>query len=269
MPHANLTRALADDGCALGAWVSLDAEGVPQLLDRAGYDFIGFDCQHGTLSETDAARHVRRMQHADAALLVRVSANQPALIGRVLDAGADGVVVPLVSTADEARLAVRACQYPPHGVRSFGPNRADLPMQPDALAARVSCFVMIETGEGLENADEICAVPGLSGIVIGPGDLSIGLGMAPMGGFTTNQLDEPLSRIHAACEKNGIVLGAFVGSLTRASSWIDRGVRLLIGSSDLGLLAEAAARDLKAGRDAASGSASGEDAVAAPTSPYR
>src|SRR5262249_31906176 len=149
--------------------------------------------------------------------------NQPAAIGRVLDAGADGVIVPMVSTAAEARAAVAACRYPPAGVRSFGPMRADLGLEMAQIEGRACCFVMIETAEGLANVEQICAVPGLAGVYIGPADLSIGLGLNPMLAFSTDQLQAPVEAIRSACAGNGLVMGAHSLNGADAARWAGRG----------------------------------------------
>ena len=260
MAHAALESALADGGRAFGGWITQNWEAAVGAMDRAGYDFIGFDCQHGTLSETDAAHLVRRMGSARPATIVRVSSNSLMAIGKVLDAGADGVIVPLVNNADEARAAVAACVYPPDGMRSFGPNRPGMPFTTAELGGRVSCFVMIETLEGLGNADEICAVPGVAGIVIGPADLSISLGMDPLQGFASDQIFDALSQVRAACEKHGIVLGIFAGGAASVAKWTGQGARLLIIGSDMGLLSQAAAADNALARS--------EAAPAATATPY-
>jgi 4-hydroxy-2-oxoheptanedioate aldolase len=250
-----LRAKLESGGPVLGTWVNINHEQVIETLDAVGYDFVGIDCQHGPISEGDAVGLVRRARGARSAFVVRVSANTPALIGKVLDAGADGVIVPLVNNAEEARAAVASCLYPPNGHRSFGPMRGDLPRVPAELGGRVSCFVMIETEEGIANAAEICAVPGVAGIVVGPGDLSIGLGMDPMKGFTTDQLREPLSRIREACEAAGVTFGIFAGDASSTEKWVAQGIRLLIVSVDAGLLAGAAAGALETARAGASAAA--------------
>ena len=248
MANQTLKAALDSGSHVFGAWVSMNAERVVEVLDEAGYNFVGLDCQHGALTEGDAVTLLRRMTSARTPTIVRVSANAAALIGKVLDAGADGVIVPMVSTVEEARMAVAACRYPPDGVRSFGPIRPGLPKSTDELAGRVSCFVMIETREGVENADAICAVPGLAGIIVGPADLSIGLGLDPLKGLTTDQLFPTLSRIRAACEKHGVAFGIFAGSAASVGKWTAQGFRLLVISSDVGLIGTGAADALALAR---------------------
>ena len=156
----------------------------------------------------------------------------------------------MVSTPGQARDCVRAIQYPPAGVRSFGPFRPGLPSADlTAMAARVSLFVMIETAEGLGCVEEIAAVPGLTGIYIGPADLSIGLGMEPMRAFTTDQLAGPIERIRQACDASGIVLGMHQLNGASARRWIERGVRLATLGSDTGIFVAAARAELQAARE--------------------
>jgi 4-hydroxy-2-oxoheptanedioate aldolase len=221
-------------------------------VSRAGFDWVGLDCQHGALDEAGAAQFVRDMPQAACAVLVRVSQNSPAAIGRVLDAGADGVIVPLVNDADEARAAVRAVRYPPDGVRSYGPTRLDLPSSPRELQARADCYVMIETARGLENADEILSVPGVTGVFVGPSDLSVALGLPPRAAYTTDQLAEPLARIKQSCERNQVIFGIFSPSPQSAVRWKELGCSMIVVGSELGLLnlALRQALDLVSGAEA-------------------
>jgi 2-keto-3-deoxy-L-rhamnonate aldolase RhmA len=252
MAHATLERAWSDGGAAVGGWVSGGADFTLDLYRRAGYDYVGVDCQHAALNEAMAAALLLRTPAGSPATIVRVSKNDDALIGKVADAGADGVIIPLVNNAAEAEAAVRAVRYPPRGVRSFGPMRSDL--RPDDLVAlgdRVSAFVMIETADGLANVEEICAVEGLAGIDIGPADLSIGLGMDPLAAFASDQLYQPVERIRQACEANNIILGMHHMDAVGARKWISRGVRLASLGSDGGTFLTAAIAGLKAVKEGA------------------
>jgi 2-keto-3-deoxy-L-rhamnonate aldolase RhmA len=249
LTHHSLSEAWSAGRAALGGWVSAGGEFSLRGYRRAGYDYVGIDCQHSALDEADAALLLQRTLPAEPATIVRVSKNDAALMGRLADAGADGIIVPMISTAQQAREAVQALSYPPAGVRSFGPTRADLPAGDLAeMTARVSLFVMIETAEGLANVEEIAQVPGLAGVYVGPADLSIGLGMEPMRAFTTDQLTEPLERIRQACEKAGIVLGMHQVDGASARRWIERGVRLATLGGDLGLFVAAARAELQVAR---------------------
>jgi 4-hydroxy-2-oxoheptanedioate aldolase len=231
--HESLRRAWADDGTALGGWVAGGGEFSLELYRQAGYDYVGIDCQHSVIGEETAAAILRRTPAGSPATIVRVSKNDGALIGRVADAGADGVIVPMVNTAAETAAALDAVRYPPHGVRSFGPVRPDLGLVSLAeLSDRVSVFVMIETTQGLANIDDICAVPGIAGVYIGPADLSIGLGLNPLTAFSSDQLAEPIERIRKACAAAGIVLGMHQRDAETAALWIGRGVRLATIGND-------------------------------------
>jgi 4-hydroxy-2-oxoheptanedioate aldolase len=262
MPHPVLQKAWSAGRPAFGGWVTINADTVVSAIERAGYDFVGFDCQHGAINETEAANMIRRMASASCATIVRVSENSPALIGRVLDAGADGIIVPLVNNAEEAARAAAACNYPPDGVRSFGPSRPGLPTTTGELYSRTSCFIMIETKDGIANAEEICAVPGVSGVVVGPADLSIGLGLEPYAAFTTDQLYGPLRDLRTACERNGVILGIFSGGGANAAEWIGQGCRMVVVGGDVQLLFKSFTSELAVARG------DGKFPTASPKTPY-
>jgi 2-keto-3-deoxy-L-rhamnonate aldolase RhmA len=252
MPHPALEKQWNDGLSAFGGWLTSDSESTIQTFGRLGYDYVGIDTQHTVLSDAQAAVLIRRLAGVPFALIVRVAKNDPALIGRVLDAGADGVIIPMVNTAEEAAAAVAACRYPPDGIRSFGPMRADLGLDLQHLQERVSCFVMIETSLGLDNVNEICAVPGLAGVYIGPADLSIGLGLNPMLAFSSDQLQDPVKNIKAACAKFDLVMGAHSLNGADAARWASRGARLISLGADSVMLATIAAQELETARKGAS-----------------
>jgi 4-hydroxy-2-oxoheptanedioate aldolase len=161
--------------------------------------------------------------------LARVLYNEPWMVNRVLDLGAAGVIVPLVGNAADAKRAVSGCRYPPHGVRSYGPLRAALTVgsaDPERLAAGALCFIMVETREGLEHVEEIAATAGLSGIYIGPSDLSLGLGREP--GHGGEVLEQAITRVREACTAAGIVPGMHcVGGGAEARARAAAGFRLV------------------------------------------
>jgi 4-hydroxy-2-oxoheptanedioate aldolase len=264
MAHRSLTARWSAGEPAFGGWVTGDSESTIQMFGRLGYDYVGIDTQHSPLNEAQAAVLVRRLVDAPYAVIVRVSKNDAGFIGKLLDAGADGIIVPMVSTAEDAAAAVSACRYPPDGVRSFGPFRGDLGFDLVALQERVSCFVMIETAEGLENVRAICAVPGLAGVYIGPGDLSIGLGLDAMLAFSTDQLTEPVRAIRAACDEYGLIMGSHSLNATDARRWVGRGAQLVSLGADSVMFATIAAQELETARGAESGPAGS----GTPASPY-
>ena len=237
MTHESLANAWDSGRAALGGWVTGGGDFTVAILRRAGYDYVAIDCQHTTMDEATVATILQRTPPSGPATIVRVSKNDPALIGRLVDAGADGVIVPMVSIPEEAEAAVAAVRYPPAGVRSCGPMRPDLLVDDlRVLEDRVSIFVMIETALGLDNVEKIAAVPGLAGIYVGPADLSIGLGLSPRGAFTSDQLVEPLQRIRYACQAASIIFGMHQMSAETAVKWISRGVQMASLSTDAGML---------------------------------
>lgn len=170
-----------------------------------------------------------------------------ALIGKVADAGADGVIVPLISTAEEAARAVAACRYPPEGVRSFGPMRPEMRgLSLDELAARIACFVLVETRAALENIDDICKVSGLGGVFIGPKDLSISMPEEDPG-----RLRVAMHHIKEAADRHGITLGVAASSAAEAAYWSAQGARLITAGSDVVLFQRALEQELRRCRESA------------------
>ena len=152
MTPSRLQEALAAKEQVWGGWVVGPTIIGPEEFANAGYDYVGFDVQHGYLDDADVALLLRRLEHVPVATAVRLPSADPAPIGRVLDAGADAVIIAMVESAEQAAAAVAATRYAPAGVRSFGPLRASLGLDPAALEARVSVFAMIETAQGLVGA---------------------------------------------------------------------------------------------------------------------
>jgi 2-keto-3-deoxy-L-rhamnonate aldolase RhmA len=249
MTHPALRARWQGGEAALGGSAHGGAASIEPLA-AAGYDWIWLDCQHGPYDEGDASRILRTLAGVPYAVAVRVSHNEAAAIGRVLDAGADIVIVPLVDSAREAAQAVAACRYPPAGVRSFGPGRPDLGFDLEALEGRVSCFVMVESAGGLAEVEAIAATPGLTGIVVGPIDLGISLGVAPRDAVGSARVDEALVAIHAACERAGVVPGVVALGAEHAARCVQLGYTFVGVGADVLSVREAAVRDIASVRTA-------------------
>jgi 4-hydroxy-2-oxoheptanedioate aldolase len=217
---------------------------VAELVARAGYDYVCVDGQHGLADFASMVSIFQATGAAGAASLTRVLSNDAGLIGRALDAGATGVIVPLVNGAEEAARAVAACRYPPEGVRSYGPVRASGIVGP----GEVLCFVMVETREGLDRVEEISAIPGLDGIYIGPADLALSLGLAPTLEITEKKHIEAVRRIKDACRERGIAVGIHCGSGEWARRHAEAGFDVVTVTMDTKLLTEAARRELDVAR---------------------
>ena len=230
----------------VGYWVVLDAPPATERIGRAGYDYVVLDAQHGLLGYAGMLSGLTALDAAGGAVgLVRVEANEAAAIGHALDAGAGGVIVPLVSSAEEAAAAVAAARYPPVGVRSYGPMRSGLRIGPDPADSNDSVVVlaMIETPGGLARVAEIAATPGLDGLYIGPNDLRIAVGgSTPDDPAVQDELDAALVAVREACDAAGVAAGIFTPSGAVAAQRLAEGFTFVTVALDLTHL-EQAARD--------------------------
>ena len=211
-------------------------------MAAAGLDWVCIDQQHGWSAGHDAGDLVTAVRAAGAHALVRVAWNRPEEIGRVLDGGAEGVIVPMVESAEEARAAVAAVRYAPEGRRSWGSARTPYTSVPsDVPAANSSnaCLVMVESVQAVERVQEIAAVDGVDGIFLGPFDLALALG-TPLPALLADRSDtSPLGRVVAACREHGIVAAAYGGTLARAKVLREHGFTMLAVSSDDALVTDA------------------------------
>jgi 4-hydroxy-2-oxoheptanedioate aldolase len=233
---------------ALGLWCMTANPAAAEYAAQIDVDWILWDQQHGLVTDADLAQLFRACLGRPVAPLARVAANDLTLIGRALDAGAAGVVVPLVNTAEEAARAAAACRYPPHGNRSFGPNRIGLVVgsyDPDEIAT-VACIVMVETATGLANVEAIAATPGVDAILVGPSDLALGLGMAPTDRGPTHAA--AVRRIADVCRANSIAAGIVLGDGTTGRAHLELGFTFVSIATDIGVLTSGVTRELAIAR---------------------
>jgi 4-hydroxy-2-oxoheptanedioate aldolase len=183
--------------------------------------------------------------------IARVPWNDPAWIGKLLDAGAEVVIVPMINNADDAGRAAAASHFPPLGSRSYGPTRTSmfLGVDTEEVNREVMCLAMIETREGVEEADSICATPGIDGIYVGPSDLAISLGHKPRQRPVPKDLEAAIATVLAACRRNGILPGIHAGSGPAARSYAEQGFRIVTVGTDLGWLREGITASLAQGRN--------------------
>jgi 4-hydroxy-2-oxoheptanedioate aldolase len=246
----------------LGYWVTLDSPVSTERIARLGYDYVALDAQHGLLDYSGLLAGLTAIDAAGRSVgLVRVEANDPACIGRALDAGAGGVIVPLVDDAAQATAAVRSAKYPPAGRRSYGPVRSGLRVGPapaDGDAGTV-VLAMIETRQGLANVAEICATPGLDGIYVGPSDLCLALGGAfPDDPAVADAFEAALATARNAAAAAGLPAGIHTFSGEQAARRLAEGYTFATVSSDLAHLEQAAAAHLATATD---GTGAGQSAV--------
>lgn len=225
---------------SIGAWINLPDMHVAETLARMDYDWLCFDLQHGLLSYSHLLNLIPAISATDTTPLVRVA--DVSGIGRALDAGAHGVIIPMVDTAEQAAAAVAACRYPPQGVRSCGPMRGLLTDGMAYLAtanAEIACIAMIETSSGLDNVEAIAATEGLAALFVGPVDLCFGIGIAP-GDFGNPAFTAAVERIIAAAKANNIATGLFGYNPEVAAMAKDQGFDFVSAGTDIAFLRQGA-----------------------------
>lgn len=238
---------------AYGVWCYLNNDLAMEMTAAQGCDYVLVDLQHGVADIAQAIAMVRAAQFHGTHPLVRVPHCDIEMIGKVLDGGAAGAVVPMVEDAETAAQLVRACRYPPQGgVRSYGPVRASIlrgTMDP-AVLGDVAAVAMIETVKGVEAVDAIASTPGLSAIYIGSVDLSISLGIGPKMPSDDKRFVDAVATIKAACDRAGIAVGLHCPDGAVAGAYAGAGYRMVTVATDIELLKAGARRELEAARAA-------------------
>ena len=228
--------------CAVVGWAGLGSGYAAEVLGHGGVDGVCVDLQHGPVFLDRAVEMLTAISSTPATPLARPSSNDFAEINKLLDAGAYGVIVPMIDTVEDARRVVDAVRYPPRGRRSFGPARGILYGGADYAAHaddEMLAFAMIETPQGLANLDAIAAVDGLDGLFIGPADLSIALGVPPVPKWRDEPLRGAIARIQAAARAHGKLCGVFCSSLEMGVDMRAAGFDMVVPGNDANLLRNA------------------------------
>lgn len=228
-------------GDAVGGWLQLPGSATAELMGSVGFDFVCVDQQHGLIGDDALLPMLQGLRAAGTPSLVRVTANEPAAIGRALDRGAGGVIVPLVDSDEEADAAVAACHHPPRGSRSYGPVRpAWLGAAPGPL-----CVVMVETTAAVAALPRILEVDDIDGIFVGPSDLALGAGL-PLDGGPAH--DELVRSIIGSCRDAGIAVGIYCASAAHVQRYRKMGTTFSALMSEATMLRAAAAEHLAGSR---------------------
>lgn len=240
----------AEGKTAHGGWLSLGNALSAEVMGTIGFDYLCVDMQHGTADYTQTVAMFQALRASASVPIARVPWNEPGIIGRVLDAGAQGVIVPMVNSVEEATAAVSACRYPPDGARSWGPVRAARlhdGYSPGTANAGVACIPMIETAQAVAALDDILSIPGIDAIYVGPADLSISYGLPPAtdndGAFV-----EAIDRIIASSEAHGVVPGIHT-TPQLAQKRREQGFRMITVAGDMLAMAAGATSMLDGGSD--------------------
>jgi 4-hydroxy-2-oxoheptanedioate aldolase len=240
-------RQLWDSGATTrGGWLSIPSTVTAEAVARAGFDYVCIDTQHGAIEYSDCVDLIQAVLLGGSRPIVRVPWNEQGIIGKMLDAGAQGVIVPMVNSVEEAEAVVRSCRYAPDGARSYGPGLVAPRTDGDYVAwarKNIAVIPMIETVQALESIDEILAVSGIDAVYVGPADLSLTLGLPAGNNDDDESFAAALTTIVDACERAGVVAGIHAnGALTARR--VAAGFRMVTVAADAVVLRAGLAREL-------------------------
>jgi 4-hydroxy-2-oxoheptanedioate aldolase len=257
-PNA-LKKKIAEGVRCLGGWVAIPSPYATEIYAAQGWDYVNLDMQHGSIDLKDVVPLLQAITAgSDATPTVRVPWNDPSYIMRVLDAGAYGVICPMINTKAEAEALVRAGRYPPMGERSMGPFRAAQYAGADYWQHandEVLLFAMIETRQAVQNLPEILSVKGLNGIYIGPSDLSLSLGKPPTLDPTDPGVLEAMAVILKTTRERGLIAGVHTDGPKTAAKRFAEGFHYCTLLNDSRALAVAAANLVREARGEAAAAA--------------
>ena len=242
---------------AINGWLAIPSGFSAEVMAQAGWDSVTVDLQHGVQDYHSMVACFQAMQAHPVLPMVRVPWNEPGIVGKVLDAGAYGVICPMVNTRAEAEAFVSYCRYPPAGKRSNGPIRAGIygvspsgvsPSYQSTANDEILCIPMIETQDAIDNLDAILDVPGIDAVYVGPSDLGFSMGLPPIMDREEPQI---LDAYHLVLEKTrarGQRAGVHCVRPDYAARMIGLGFNLVTLSNDSGLLLGAARAAVQAAR---------------------
>lgn len=235
-----LRELLVDHAVTYGGWCSIPSSLVAEMVAHSGVDWVCVDCQHGFASNETLVGMLQALDVLGVPSLVRVPWNDPAAIMKALDAGAHGVIVPMVNSPQDAAMAAQSCRYPPEGIRSWGLSRHSLrgPYSPESANRDVVCAIQIETTAGLEIAKEIVSVPGIDIVYVGPADLAVSAGIAPTFDVADPRHEEMITSLLQVCLDQGRIPGIHAPASDLAARWRETGFRFITAASDVSCLRE-------------------------------
>ncbi|MBN3786544.1 aldolase/citrate lyase family protein [Burkholderia sp. Ac-20353] len=255
MRDNRLRRIWRAGGAVVNGWLAIPDGFSAECMAHQGWDSLTIDMQHGVVDYQATVSMLTAISTTAAVPVVRVPWLDPGILMKVLDAGAYGVICPMVSTREDAERLVVSTSYPPRGGRSFGPVRAllyggsDYPDHADETIVR---FAMIETSEALDNLEAILSVEGLDAVYIGPSDLSLSLGCKPAFDDVEPPVDEAIDYVLAKAREHGVIAGIHNGTPESALRRIAKGFQFVTVSSDARLLAAGSQQILSTMRSPAS-----------------
>ena len=244
MRKNKLKEIFKQGGSAINGWLQIPNSFTAELMANQNWDSLTLDMQHGVIDYSHAISMLQAISTTNVVPMARVNWNEPGQIMKILDAGAYGIICPMVSNRKEAENFVQACMYPPKGYRSYGPIRGLVyggPDYADEANSEILKFAMIETKESLDNLDEIMQTPGLDGIYIGPADLSLAVGEKPS--FDKPEGDpvyDVIMKILEHAKKNKVIAGIQNAQPEYAHKMIKKGFQLVTIGTDQRFMVAAA-----------------------------
>lgn len=253
----NKVRSIwAQGGTVFNGWLATPSSVTAEVMAYQGWDSLVLDLQHGLIDYSSAVPMLQAISQTDTVPLARVPWNEPAMIQKLLDAGAYGIICPMVNSREDAERFIGACRYAPDGYRSVGPIRAAIYAGADYVPnanSTILAIAMIETTQAMDHLDEILTTPGLDGIYVGPSDLSVSFGHAS--GFDPEfpVVMEAIEKIAERCAHHGIPAGIHVGSVAYGLKMQDIGYRFVTLLSELRLIQWACGKAIDAFRNGKTG----------------
>lgn len=238
----DLKRKLFDGQKLIGFEVDLCDPCISEMVGQFGFDYIWIDSEHEAMDYETILMHIIATKASGAASLVRIPWNEPYLAKRVLEMGPDGIIFPMVNSAEELKKAMDACMYPPYGTRGFGPRRAckytaeNLFNYIEEAPNRMCRFSQIEHVDAVRNLDEMLEVPFIDGFIVGPCDLSGSIGH--LNDIFCKECLDLIDMAVEKCQKAGVPIGVAVGATSEEDMrfWYDRGMQFISAGSDMGAI---------------------------------
>jgi 2-keto-3-deoxy-L-rhamnonate aldolase RhmA len=251
-----LKKKILNNELTLGSWITLGNNGIAEILARAGFDWLVVDLEHSTISVDQAGELIRTIELSGVPSLVRLTSNDPCQIKRVMDAGARGIVVPMVNTPGEAIKAIKATRYPPIGSRGVGLARAqgyghnfqDYLSWQSNISDGPIVIVQIEHIDAVSNLKDILSVTGVDAFIVGPYDLSCSMGIP--GRFDEPEFKQTINQIISIGKASGVTSGVHVvePDTSMLNEAITMGYKFIAYSVDMRMLDVSARRGVNSAR---------------------
>ncbi len=229
----------------IGPFMKLTSPALVEIFGLAGFDFMIIDAEHGPFNMETAENLIRAAELVKISSIVRVRSNDGSLISRALDLGAEGIIVPQVTSAEDARAVVRAARFAPEGergvcryVRASGYTHEEKYSYFKRANRETVVIIIIEGAEGVENLDEILKLRGIDSIFIGPYDLSQSLGLP--GQIKHSLVVQKMQQVVERARDANIAVGTFVEDIASAREWMEMGVQFIAYRVDTGIIYQAA-----------------------------